>query len=159
FRPEGLARDNTLLEVPKDDFYLTDAFADNAVQFITDHEKDHKSPFFLYTAFTSPHWPLHALKEDIDRYRGQYREGWDVLRQKRHQRMKALGIVDPQWQVAPSDAAEWAKASEGKVEELDLRMAIYAAQVDRMDQGIGRIVAALRKTGQLENTLILFMSD
>jgi arylsulfatase A-like enzyme len=160
FRPEGLARDNTLLETPTKDFYLTDAFADNAVQFITDHEKDHKSePFFLYTAFTAPHWPLHALKEDIDRYRGKYHEGWDVLRQKRHERMKELGIVDPNWKVAKSDAPAWDKVPEAKKDELDLRMAIYAAQIDRMDQGIGRIVEALRKTGQLDNTVIFFLSD
>ena len=161
FRTEGLARDNTLLPTPTKDFYLTDAFADNAVQFIADHEKDHKSePFFLYTAFTAPHWPLHALKEDIDRYRGKYREGWDVLREWRHERMKELGIVDPKWKVAKSDALPWEKVAEAKKDELDLRcMAIYAAQVDRMDQGIGNIVTALKKTGQLDNTLILFMSD
>ena len=160
FRPEGLARDNMLLETPTKDFYLTDSLAENAVQFITDHEKDHKSePFFLYTAFTSPHWPLHALKEDIDRYRGKYREGWDVLREKRHERMKELGIVDPKWKVAKSDAPAWDKVPEGKKDELDLRMAIYAAQIDRMDQGIGRIIEALRKTGQLDNTVILFLSD
>jgi arylsulfatase len=160
FRPTGLARDNTKLETPKKDYYLTDALADNAVTFITDHEKDHKSsPFFLYTAFTSPHWPLHALKEDIDRYRGKYREGWEVMRRKRHERMKELGIVDPSWKTPPSDAPAWDKVPEDKKDELDLRMAIYAAQVDRMDQGIGKIVEALRKTGQLDNTLILFLSD
>ena len=160
FRPTGLARDNTPLETPTKDFYLTDAFADNAVRFIADHRKEHAAaPFFLYTAFTAPHWPLHALKEDIDRYRGKYREGWDVLRRKRHERMKALGIVDPAWKVAPSDAPPWDKVPADQRDELDLRMAIYAAQVDRMDQGIGRIVEALRKTGQLDNTLILFLAD
>jgi arylsulfatase len=160
FRPDGLARDKTLLPTPTKDFYLTDSLADNAVQFIRDHEKDHKSePFFLYTAFTSPHWPLHALKADIERYRGKYREGWDVLRQKRHERMKELGIVDPKWKVARSDAPAWDKMPEDKKDELDLRMAIYAAQIDRMDQGIGRIVEALRKTGQFDNTVILFLSD
>jgi arylsulfatase len=160
FRPTGLARDNTKLETPKKDYYLTDALADNAATFITEHEKDHgSSPFFLYTAFTSPHWPLHALKEDIDRYRGKYREGWEVMRRKRHERMKELGIVDPSWKTPPSDAPAWDKVPEDKKDDLDLRMAIYAAQVDRMDQGIGKIVEALRKTGQLDNTLILFLSD
>jgi arylsulfatase len=160
FRPDGLTRDNTQIKAPKEGYYLTDAFADNAVQFILDHDKDHKkSPFFVYTAFTAPHWPLHALKDDIDRYRGKFTEGWDVLRQKRHERMKELGILDKTWKMPPSDANPWAKVPADKKDELDLRMAIYAAQVDRMDQGIGRIVAALKKTGQLDNTLILFMSD
>src|SRR5205814_5066976 len=123
--------DNTLLETPTKDFYLTDSFAENAVQFILDHEKDHKSePFFLYTAYTSPHWPLHALKADIDRYRGKYREGWDVLRQRRHERMKELGILDAKWQTPPSDVDAWSKVTDEKKDELDLRMAIYAAQVD-----------------------------
>ncbi|MBM3992794.1 MAG: arylsulfatase [Planctomycetes bacterium] len=160
FRPVGLMRDNTPLEVPKDGYYLTDAFSENAVQFIDDHFKDHKEePFFLYTAYTAPHWPLHALKDDIARYRGKYREGWDVLRQKRHERMKELGIVDPKWKIPPSDAKPWDKLTEKERDDLDLRMAIYAAQVDRMDQGIGKIVAALKKTGQLDNTLILFLAD
>ena len=160
FRPATLTRDNTPIEAPKDGFYLTDAFSENAVQFIHDHQKDHKNePFFLYTAYTAPHWPLHALKDDIARYRGKYREGWDVLRQKRHERMKELGIVDPKWKVPPSDAKPWDKLNDKEKDDLDLRMAIYAAQVDRMDQGIGNIVAALKKTGQLDNTLILFMSD
>jgi len=160
FRPIGLTRDNTPIQAPKDGFYLTDAFSENAVQFIHDHQKnDKEKPFFLYTAYTAPHWPLHALKDDIARYRGKYREGWDVLRQKRHERMKELGIVDPKWKIPPSDAKPWDKLNDKEKDDLDLRMAIYAAQVDRMDQGIGNIVAALKKTGQLDNTLVLFMAD
>ena len=160
FRPVGLTRDNTPLPTPKDGFYLTDAFSDNAVQFIEDHAKDHAAaPFFLYTAYTAPHWPLHALKEDIDRYRGKYRDGWDALRAKRHERMKELGIVDPKWKAPASDAPSWDKTPADKKDDLDLRMAIYAAQIDRMDQGIGKIVESLRKTGQLDNTVILFLAD
>ncbi len=160
FRPATLTRDNTRIEAPKDGFYLTDAFSANAVQFIHDHQRDHKDkPFFMYTAYTAPHWPLHALKEDIDRYRGKYRAGWDVLREKRHQKMIELGIVDPKWKLPSSDAKPWDKLTDTEKDDLDLRMAIYAAQVDRMDQGIGKIVDALRQTGQLDNTLILFLSD
>jgi arylsulfatase len=160
YRPTTLTRDNTPIEAPKTGFYYTDALADNAVQFLEDHKKQHADqPFFLYTAFTSPHWPLHALKEDIDRYRGKYREGWDALRESRYRRMKELGILDAKWAVPPSDGPAWAKVPEDKKDEFDLRMAVYAAQVDRMDQGIGRIVAALERTGALENTLILFMAD
>jgi arylsulfatase A-like enzyme len=160
FRPDGLTHDNTPLKAPKDGYYLTDALAENAVQFIKDHEKDHqKEPFFLYTAFTSPHWPLHALKDDINRYRGKFREGWDVLRHKRQERMNEMGILDAKWKAPPSDASAWDKVPENMKDEMDLRMAIYAAQVDRMDQNIGKIVAELKRSGQLDDTLILFMSD
>lgn len=160
FRPHGLVRDKTPIEPPKDGFYYTDAISDNAVQFLRDHQKDHaKSPFFLYVAYTAPHWPLHALKDDIARYRGKYREGWDVLRERRHKKMVELGIVDAKWKTPPSDAKPFKDLTEKQIDELDLRMAIYAAQVDRMDQGIGRIVAALEKEGMLDDTLVLFMAD
>jgi arylsulfatase A-like enzyme len=160
FRPSTLTRDNTPIEAPKEGYYLTDAFSDNAAQFILDHRQNHREkPFFLYTAYTAPHWPLHALKEDIARYRGKYREGWDVLRAKRHERMKEAGIVDPKWKTPASDAKPWDKLTDKEKDDLDLRMAIYAAQVDRMDQGIGRIIDALKQTGQFDNTLILFMAD
>lgn len=160
YKPTTLTLDHTPIEVPEKGFYYTDAISDHAVEFVNEHQQKHaKQPFFLYVAYTSPHWPLHALKEDIDRYRGKYRQGWDVLRQERHQRMKNLGIVDPNWAVPPSDAPPWAKVPEDMKDELDLRMAIYAAQVDRMDQGIGRIVETLKKNGMLEDTLVLFLAD
>lgn len=160
FRPHGLVRDRTPIEAPKDGFYYTDAISDNAVQFIRDHKKDHSaSPFFLYVAYTAPHWPLHALKQDIARYRGKYREGWDKLRGERHKKMIELGIVDPKWKVAESDAKPFKDLTDKQIDELDLRMAIYAAQIDRMDQGIGRIVESLTKEGMLDDTLILFMAD
>jgi arylsulfatase len=161
FAPTTLTRDRAPIEAPKTGFYYTDAIADNACQFLDEHQKEHaERPFLLYTAFTAPHWPLHALKEDIERYRGKYREGWDVLRARRHERMKELGILDPAWKAPPSDAGKaWQDVPEAKKDELDLRMAIYAAQVDRMDQEIGRIVDTLRRHGALDNTLVLFMAD
>lgn len=160
FRPHGLVRDNTPIEAPKENFYYTDAISDNAVQFISDHQKDHaQTPFFLYVAYTAPHWPLHAPKEDIERYRGKYREGWDVLRTQRQKRMIELGIVDAQWKIPPSDAKPFKDLTEEQIDDLDLRMAIYAAQVDRMDQGVGRIIESLEKGGVLDNTLVLFMAD
>ena len=160
FRPNGLVRDKTPIEAPKEGYYYTDAISDNAVQFIRDHQKDHaKSPFFLYVAYTAPHWPLHAPKEDIARYRGKYREGWDVLRGERQKKMTELGIVDPKWKVPASDAKPFKDLTAKEADDMDLRMAIYAAQVDRMDQGIGRVIEALAKEGMLEDTLILFMAD
>jgi arylsulfatase A-like enzyme len=160
FRPHGLVRDNTPIEPSKEGFYYTDAISDHAAQFVRDHKRDRgRDPFFLYVAYTAPHWPLHALQEDIDRYRGKYRAGWDVLRAERHKKMLNLGIVEGKWKTPDSDAPPFKDVPEKQIDELDLRMAIYAAQVDRMDQGIGRIVAALQREGMLENTLLLFLAD
>ncbi len=141
-------------------YYITDAFTDHAVKFIDKYSSGDK-PFFLYTAYTAPHWPLHAWPEDIAKYRGKYIEGWDALRAERHERMIEMGIADKDWAITPRDklALVWEELSEERKEELDLKMAIYAAQIDRMDQGIGRIVGALKKNGQLDNTLIFFLAD
>ncbi len=141
-----------------EDFYITDAFTDHAVKFL-DEAKEKKKPFLLYTAFTSPHWPLHARPDDIAKYRGKYMDGWDALREKRHRRMIELGIVDAKWPMTPRDntAPAW-EAAKNK-DDLDLRMAIYAAQIDRMDQSIGRILAKLREIGAEKNTLVMFLSD
>ncbi|MBI3857586.1 MAG: sulfatase-like hydrolase/transferase, partial [Planctomycetes bacterium] len=141
-----------------DDFYLTDAFADYSLKFL-DEAKEKKKPFLLYTAFTSPHWPLHAKPEDIAKYRGKYADGWDALRAKRHPRMIELGIVEAKWPLTPRDASAPAWEGVADKDERDLRMAVYAAQIDRMDQNIGRILAKLREIGAEQNTLVLFLSD
>ncbi len=144
---------------PKDDsFYITDLFGDNAVKFIGEYARKEK-PFFLYTAFTSPHWPLHALKEDIEKYRGKYMMGWDELRRRRHARMIEMGIVDRRWPLTPRDSQAPAWDSVANKEEFDLKMAVYAAQIDRMDQNIGRILGKLKETGVEDNTLVLFLAD
>jgi arylsulfatase len=152
-----MAMDNEPWTPPAEGFYMTDAFAENAVRFIGEAPKD--KPFFLYAAFTSPHWPLHAPPDVIAKYRGKYKDGWDKLRERRHQRMVQLGIVDAKWPMTPRDPKVPAWEEEKRKDEYDLRMAVYAAQIDRMDQGIGRIVAKLRETGRERNTLILFLAD
>lgn len=141
-----------------DDFYMTDAFTDHALMFL-DEAKEKKRPFLLYTAFTAPHWPLHARPDDIAKYRGKYMEGWDALRAKRHRKMIELGIVEGKWPLSPRDskAPAWEQARDK--DDLDLRMAVYAAQIDRMDQSIGRILAKLREIGAEEKTLVLFLAD
>ena len=141
-------------------FYMTDAYSDRAVALIREYAPK-AEPFLMYLAYTSPHWPLHAHPEDIARYRGKYLKGWDQLREERRQRMIELGIIDKSTSLTPRDAKApaWSSRSQKEKEELDVRMAIHAAQIDRMDRGIGRVVAKLRETGQLENTLILFMAD
>jgi arylsulfatase A-like enzyme len=141
-------------------FYLTDAITDNALSFIN-NESVNREPFFLYIAYTSPHWPLHALPEDIAKYRGKYMEGWDVLREERYQRMLAMGIIDPSSKLSPKDEAspDWESLSPEDKKMWDLRMAVYAAMIDRMDQNIGRIIEKLKQSGELKNTLIIFLSD
>jgi arylsulfatase len=153
-----MARDNTPIRPEEESFYLTDAFSDNAVRFIGECARD-KSPFFLYVAYTAPHWPLHALPEDIAKYKGTYAAGWDALREKRHGRMIEMGIVDGRWRRSPRDprAPAWSDAENKEWE--DMRMAVYAAQIDRMDHGIGKILAKIREVGAEENTLVMFLSD
>lgn len=154
----GFAVDGEAWQPPNRDWYLTDAITDNAVSYLDTYGGSEK-PFFLYVAYTAPHWPLNALEEDIARYAGRYSAGWDALRAERHARMKELGLVDERWPLAPRDGetVDWETVAD-KV-DMERRMEVYAAQVDRMDQGIGRILQALDKTGQADNTLVLFLSD
>ncbi|HSW47247.1 MAG TPA: arylsulfatase [Phycisphaerae bacterium] len=153
-----LARDGRSIKPEGERFYFTDAFTDAAVGFV-DGQRGSDKPFFLYVAYTAPHWPLHAWPEDIARYRGKYRIGWDELRERRHARQIELGLVEPQWALTPRDpkAPAWKDAKDK--DDLDLRMAVYAAQIDRMDQGIGRIMAKIRELGQADNTLVLILAD
>ena len=147
---------------PGDGFYMTDAFSDNAVKFISEHaasEANHGKPFFLYVPYTAPHWPLHAWPEDIAKYKGKYMTGWDALRKERHARMIKMGLVDDRWPLTPRDAdvPAWEDVEEKELE--DLKMAVYAAQIDRMDQDIGRILDKLSEVGAEENTLVMFLAD
>ena len=154
-----MARDAEPITPEGDGFYMTDAFSDNAAAFVDRFGRDPARPFFLYMAYTSPHWPLHAPPEDIARYQGQYLMGWDALRRERHARMIEMGIVDSRWPLTPRDSRAPAWDDVQDKEMRDLKMAVYAAQVDRMDQGIGRILAKLKDVGAEENTLILFLAD
>jgi len=163
YDPNTLTRGNiNIEEEPKqeDNFYYTDAISDQAVQFIKKHAaKDDDNPFFQYVAYTAPHWPLHAHEDDIAKYEGRFDDGWDKLREQRMQRLVDIGIVESSWALSDRDPTqpEW-ESAENK-EWLKRRMEVYAAQIDRMDQGIGRIINSLEETGQLENTLIIFLSD
>jgi len=151
--------ENTRSVVPEgDDYYYTDAISDHAVAMIDEYgRKD--DPFFLYVAYTAPHWPLHALPEDVARYEGRFRKGWDAVRTDRYERMVELGIIDERWKISPrdEDALPWNKVKAKDWE--DMRMAVYAAQIDRMDQGVGRMMNALTTLGIEEDTLVMFLSD
>ena len=149
--------DRLIKKFPKD-YYTTDAFTDHAVKSIGRFVKTGK-PFFVHVCYTAPHYPLHAKAEDIAKYKGKYTSGWDALRRERHKRQIEMGIIDPKWKLPPRprEASSWKDAKHKDWQ--DLRMAVYAAMIDSMDQNIGRILEALEKSGARENTLILFLSD
>lgn len=140
-------------------FYTTDAFTDKAIQFID--EKTDKNPFFLYLAYNAPHWPLHAKDEDIKKFVGRYMVGWDKLRQERFERQLKMGIFDENLQLSPRDSRvrAWQDVSDKQKEQSDYRMAVYAAQIYAIDYNVGKLTEYLRKTNQLDNTLIMFLSD
>lgn len=160
--PKLLVRGETNIEdeALAPDFFYTDAIAANAAGFIADHARDLAGqPFFLYTAFTAPHWPLHAPPEDIAAYDGHYDAGWDALRPERARRLVELGILEAEWPMSDRDPEVPAWDESPDHDWQTRRMEIYAAQVERLDRGVGRIVEALEHTGQLDNTLICFLSD
>jgi arylsulfatase A-like enzyme len=157
FDPASLARDNDHIE-PGEGFFYTDAIAKNAVDFIDEFGRDDK-PFFLYTAFTTPHWPLHAFEADVQKYKDRYRGGWDQLRRERHERQIKMGLVDAKWGLTERDprVPAWQVAS---FKDWEMRrMAVYAAMIERMDRGIGTILEKLDERGIADNTLVMFMSD
>ncbi|MBN2476248.1 MAG: arylsulfatase [Pirellulales bacterium] len=149
--------DEPITEFP-DDYYTTDAFSDHAAETIRRFAKADK-PFFLHVCYTAPHYPLHAKPGDIAKYQGKYMMGWDELRRRRHRRQIEMGLVDPNWRLPGRDEATGPWQEEKNQPYEDLRMAVYAAMIDCMDQGIGRILRALEETGRAENTLVMFLSD
>ena len=162
FDPGTLTRGETSAEdeALAPDFYYTDAISREAEAFIHDRGSHAASqPFFLYVAYTAPHWPLHARDEDLARYRGVFDEGWDVLRERRLARLREEGIVGNEAALSERDPTQpaWSDAQH-KAWQVR-RMEAYAAQIDRVDQGLGRIVAALESTGRLDDTLVIFLSD
>jgi arylsulfatase A-like enzyme len=144
---------------PGPNYYATNAYADYALKFLDSNPKD--TPFFLYLAFTAPHWPLHALPQDVAKYRGKYAGGWDQIRSARFNRMKKLGILDPNTTLSPRDSTipAWITVNKAEKTRWADDMATYAAMIDRMDQNIGRVLTKLRERGEDKNTIILFLSD
>lgn len=151
---------NQPLPMPEDpNYYTTDVFTDHALRFL--REQKDQAPFFLYLAFTAPHYPLHARPEDITKFVGRYRAGWDQLRAERHARQQQLGIIGRDVPLSPRDPSvrAWDTLNEEQKTQLDYRMAVYAAQVYRLDLNVGRLLAELRQRNALDNTLVLFLSD
>ena len=161
--PSALVRDNLQISVANDaeyrpkEFYYTDAISDHAVGFIRDHARDHaQEPFFLYMAYTAAHWPMHAKESDIAKYRGRYDAGYAAIREARLAKEKQLGVVDEKCAPSPL-VGDWSKVKDTAFEARC--MEVYAAMIDCMDQGIGRVVAELKERGQFENTLIVYLQD
>jgi arylsulfatase len=168
---------------PGSDFYVTTAIANHAIDFLKEHATEHRDePFYCYLAFTSPHFPLHALQEDIRRYQERYREGWDVIREQRWRRMREMELVHcdlsplepgviPDWNLAreklqeamgPGEvdrAVAWKDLTEQQKSFQATKMAIHAAMIDRMDREIGRVLAQVAAMNAAENTAVFFVSD
>ncbi|MBU1360439.1 MAG: arylsulfatase [Gammaproteobacteria bacterium] len=163
YDPNTLTRGNDNIEQEATDdasFFYTDAISDQAARYIREHAQSHgDAPFFEYVAYTAPHWPLHAHDEDIAKYKGRFDAGWDELREQRLQRLIDSGLLKKIWQLTERDPSQPAWTDVEHKQWLLRCMEVYAAQIDRMDQGIGRILAALDETGQRDNTLVIFLSD
>ena len=164
---------------PRQEFYTTDFFTDAAMDYIDQALKNKSRPFLLHVCYNVPHFPLEAPDELIEKYRGKYMKGWDKLREEKLERMKKMGIVGKDQKlprvkgfgrrkkpglrrnatIETGYLPRWDSLSDADKQELDFRRAMYAAQIDRFDQNVGRIVKHLQKRGILENTLILFFAD
>jgi len=163
YDPTSLCRQNTYI-TPENDpeykpktFYYSDAISDNAVKFLQQQKKESPDkPFFMYVAYTAAHWPMHALEKDIAKYHGKYDKGFEPTRLARFDKMKKLGLISPDTKLSPQ-AGDWNSVTN---KEWEARcMEVYAAMVDCMDQGIGRIVGELKKENRFDDTLIFFLED
>ncbi|MCA9215432.1 MAG: arylsulfatase, partial [Planctomycetales bacterium] len=162
----SMAKKNRFLTLGNDEVefrpgeYVTDLFTDYALQFVDEAARG-DAPFFLYFAHIAPHWPLQAKEADIEKYSGRYDEGWDRVRDQRYQRQVELGIVDPAWGKSDRDskAVAWDSMSDKKKSDLSHRMSVYAAQIDSIDQNVGRLFELLQKHEAVDNTVFMLVSD
>ena len=172
--PEGRTPELNYLD---GDFYATDAFSDYALEFLKQAEEKPDEPWFLMLSHSSPHFPVQAPAATADKYQAIYERGWDALRAERFDRMRSLGLVDgDRWElseraivpVEPPAIANnypgvqnpaWESLPGDRRRDLARRMAIFAAMVEHVDRGVGRLTDRLKATGQFENTLILVLSD
>ncbi|MCK5105236.1 MAG: arylsulfatase [Cyclobacteriaceae bacterium] len=156
YDPNSLTSGNNSI-TPTANFYYTDAISDTAVKFIDQHAND--NPFFMYVAYTAAHWPMHALPKDIAKYKGKYDDGWDAVRTKRYNKMIDMGLIKKDWPLSESYESPYTwEESELKAWHTQC-MEVYAAMIDNMDQGIGRITESLKRNGEIDNTLIFFLQD
>lgn len=159
YDPFSLVEGNKpVTSVPKD-YYHTDAINDKAVGYIREFSKGDQ-PFFLYIAHNAPHWPIQAPEEDVERYKDTYKVGWEVIRENRYKKMVGLGLIDPnKVKLSPRHPAQLSWADNPNKEWDARAMAVHAAMIDRMDRGLGRVIKALEETGEMNNTVFVFLSD
>ena len=143
---------------PDKKFYHTDAFTNYAIDRLDEYKNEDK-PFVLYLPYTAPHYPLHAWPEDIAKYRGKYKIGWDEIRKQRFKRMNKMGIIGPNHKLTPRASKEWDDLSDKQQDAEDLKMAVYSAMIDRVDQNLGRLFAKVKELDEWDNTLIMFLTD
>ncbi|WP_285057157.1 arylsulfatase [Pedobacter ginsengisoli] len=159
YDPFSLVEGTTPVKSVPKNYYHTDAINDKAAGYVREFSKTGQ-PFFLYIAHNAPHWPIQAPAEDIEKYKDTYKAGWDIIRENRYKKMVSLGLIDPEKvKLSPRNPSQmtW-EANPNK--EWDARaMAVHAAMIDRMDQGIGRVIKALEETGEMDNTIFVFLSD
>ena len=159
---ESFTLDGKPWPVPKENFYATTALTDYAVKFIREERTAHADqPFFLYLAYNAPHAPLQAPAERVAKYRGRYLKGWDVIRRERFEKQKALGLAGSGWLFPerPQNIPAWETLDAKSQDFEDLRMATYAAMVDCVDEGVGRVMQALDELKIREHTLVIFLND
>ena len=146
--------------VPQQGFYTTIANVDHAINFLGEARQT-KKPWYLYVAFNAPHAPLQPLKEDYEKYEGRYKKGWDAIRNARLKKQTDLGIFGKKLTPSPrpDHIQAWEKLSPDWKRFEEKRMMALAGMIDRVDQELGRLVANLEKAGELDNTMILFVSD
>ncbi len=161
FAPQTLTRgEEPAGDAAAEDFYYTDAISDEAARWIEQLEADSPAdPFFLYVAYTAPHWPLHALESDLEATRARFDAGWDQLREERLGRLIDAGLVAPGTALSDRDPSQPPWIEEPKQSWQLSRMETYAAQVEAMDRGVGRILEALERVGRIEDTLVIFLAD
>jgi len=160
YNPNTLTKDNERI-APPEGFYLTEEINNSTVEILEDHFKTNKDkPFFFYVAHYAPHRPLHALENDIKKYKGKFSKGWDFFREQRLNKMNDVGLSNS-WIMSerPKNIPAWDSLSDKEKAMWEMRMEVYAAQIDRMDQGVGRIFDLLKEKDELDNTIILFLSD
>ena len=144
---------------PKEkDFYTTDYFTNYAIDYIHEAAKKNK-PYFLFLAYTAPHDPLMAWPKDIKKYEGMYNKGYENIRKARYEKQLYMGIIDENYKLSKPDHKPWESLSEEKRAFEARKMEVYAAMIDRMDQNIGRVLDELERLGQMNNTIIIFVSD
>ncbi|MFN8354390.1 MAG: arylsulfatase [Spirosomataceae bacterium] len=160
--PVVILEDNQRQNPKPNSYYFTDEITNHALKFLDEQSKEQK-PFFLYLAYTAPHWPLQALPEDIAKYRGKYDAGWDVLRKERLARQVKLGIITQKQAdaaaIRDADVPDWDNLTFEEKQLWKAKMEVYAAVLDRADQGIGKLLDKLKELKKDDNTLIVFISD